>query len=774
MKYLVKQIRRQLFENFSYLLVLFLLALLTSGMFFFVRFSIDKNEKNVKEYIKQQNQEDFRFSVNVLNNMEKQKEIVANYNLNQDEIEWYGIETVIHKKDIDLSSMNDALANELSEKYQFKFSKRKIKTIKEEEQNFYFTNEMKGINDTYVVKGKLPEREHDIALLSQYMELNQYKINEKIQISGETYTITGAVYLSDYLSFIPFGQLQQEYKTASFAVVTDEELARISGEETEYYCGKAQTSLDKLIEKLGQDEQISYVEAASKINSDSLPQMGFDSNKSLAFTFLFGLLFVSAFVYYMFYKKYIHMNRKQMGCMKALGFTTGKICSGMIRSTVPFTLLGSIAGCVIGGKLSVVLVNRYVEQYAFDKFGCGVSIEMLLIGILALPVLNVVLICITCRAIAKEDAAQLMRADDKFNINGVYFKIVNRLSFFVKENKKFSFKTIMRKKINLLLSVITMLAVSTLFVMSISLYLSSTKVYKDSFIAHDYKYRYTSKYYADALTITEGDALIKTTCVVETSSGRVVTDLYGMVKQGSLWKLKDEKGKSLSILGDGVVISKGFAVLYGLKKGDMLHVKYGGKEYEYKIQALCGNGNVNDIYLDKTLLARNIGVSSDVANLFLQQQKNDNLKDFMCSSIDDEKKAAQANQSSNKNSAVINQVIGILFGIVMFYLVLLITLQECERDIMILHHLGYDYKRTFSMVLGSYRMMFIIFFIITYIPAMYICSLIHKNISMSTNDYIPFTTHAWVVAAAFVVVQAIYTIVVLVFKNKIKKLLYQM
>lgn len=774
MKYIVKQIKKQLFENVSYLLVLFLLAFLTSGMFFFVRFSIDKNEQRITEYIENQKQESFRFSVNVLSDKAKVEEIRNRYNLDESEISRYGIETVIHNSKIDLADLNDMLAEELGKQYQFAFVKRDIKTVEESDRKFYLLNETKGINESYVLNGKLPTERNGIALLSQFMKLNNYKVNDQITIGGETYTITGEVYLPDYLAFIPFGQLQQEYNVASFAIVTKEQLEMIAGNEVIYYCGKVDKDVTALISDMEKDERVSYVEAAAQINSDSLPQMGFDSNKSLAFTFLFGLLFVSAFVYYMFYKKYIYMNRKQMGCMKALGFTTRKICRAMIQSTVPFTLIGSILGCIVGGKLSIVLVNRYIEDYSFNNFGCGVTIIMMLIGILALPILNVVLICITCSFIAKEDAAQLMRADDKFNVKGFYFKFVNKLSGLVKEKKKFSFKAIMRKKINLLLSVITMLAVLTLFVMSISLYLSSTKVYKDSFVNHNYQYRFTSNYYVDDTIDVNGDALLKTSCVISTKSKRVVTNLYGMDEGVKLWKLQNTKGEIIQPKEDKVIISKGFGVLYGLEKGDMLLVQYNGNSYECEIQDLCANGNVDDVYMNKSVLAGNLQVAEDVANLFLEKEKAESLSDFNCVSIEEEKEAARANQSSNKASAVINQVIGILFGMVMFYLVLLITLQECERDIMILHHLGYDYKRTFTMVLGSYRAMFITFFILTYVPAMYICSLIHKNISMSTNDYIPFTTSMWVVVAAFLVVQIIYSIVVFIFKNKIKKLLYNM
>lgn len=63
MKFLNKYIFKMMFKNVSQVIIIFLLALLTSGMFFFVRFSIDHNEKVLDEYKHMLCQEEMRFTL---------------------------------------------------------------------------------------------------------------------------------------------------------------------------------------------------------------------------------------------------------------------------------------------------------------------------------------------------------------------------------------------------------------------------------------------------------------------------------------------------------------------------------------------------------------------------------------------------------------------------------------------------------------------------------------------------------------------------------------
>ena len=163
MKYLCKNIMKELLSHKSQILILFFLAILTSGMFFFVRFSIDSNEKEMNQYTAKQNQEDFRFIVDCSASKRYKAAIIKRYNLNDKEVEKYGLSTVLKKKNIRLSKLNEGMAYDLAKKYGFEYEERRIVTINDRNYTYYGTNAMKNINLTYIIEGALPTNKKEIA-----------------------------------------------------------------------------------------------------------------------------------------------------------------------------------------------------------------------------------------------------------------------------------------------------------------------------------------------------------------------------------------------------------------------------------------------------------------------------------------------------------------------------------------------------------------------------------------------------------------------------------
>lgn len=63
MRYLNKHVNRLLKQNRGYTILLFLMVVLTSFMYFFVEFSVDRNQVHIQEYAETQHLEDFRFQL---------------------------------------------------------------------------------------------------------------------------------------------------------------------------------------------------------------------------------------------------------------------------------------------------------------------------------------------------------------------------------------------------------------------------------------------------------------------------------------------------------------------------------------------------------------------------------------------------------------------------------------------------------------------------------------------------------------------------------------
>ncbi|MBX4260937.1 FtsX-like permease family protein [Clostridium estertheticum] len=778
MEYINKQIKKDFMKNKSYVLVIVLMALFTTSMFLFIRYSVDKNVKNVSEYIQAYNQEDFRFKVDVFYDKQLRQKIIRKYNISEEDIKKYGIETIIKNKNIDVSEFETQLAKKLGNKYSFMFAKRSIKKIVNGDKTYYFINNLTDINKTNLLEGRLPKKDDEIAILPGYAKKNGVNIGDTIKINETAYTITGYIYLPDYIAFVPYGELEQTFDNASFVIAGGNTFNLISGNLTEYFCGKYNKNVNARaiksnINNTNNNKSFKYFEESSKIDGDSLPTMGLKSNRSLAFTFLLSFLVVTVYVYSMFYKKFIQLYRKKFGLYKALGFTTGKIVKVLLRCTLPYIFIGNILGTVTGYFLSSVLVNRFVETYCFDGFTKGCNISTYSLGIFLLPVINIIVILIYISHFYKEDASLLMKSKVIKNKMGLYTSFCNVLCRLVPEKNKVSYRMLFRKKSNIIMSFGAVAIVSTLFVTSISLYRSSGYAMDNQFEGVSYKAKAISETYTDDRDDYEDFIQVSAELLMKDEKNNF--DIIGLQKNSKYMKLRNES-KEITIVKDSFIISKGVSILYNLKKGDQINLKLNGLSNNETITDVCSNGGTFMVYTSKEKLAGMVGVSKMVHNgVFYSTdtiKASNNYTKII--TLDEEKAVIKVGSSSNQSSAIINQVIAVISGLVLFYLAIQAGFQDSEKDILIMRKLGYSGKEIFRMIIDVYKGLIIVFYLLTYPVAMYISKSIHVSISKQTNDYIPFSTNIFIFVAGFILILTCYELIVTCFKLQMSKKLNQL
>lgn len=128
------------------------------------------------------------------------------------------------------------------------------------------------------------------------------------------------------------------------------------------------------------------------------------------------------------------------------------------------------------------------------------------------------------------------------------------------------------------------------------------------------------------------------------------------------------------------------------------------------------------------------------------------------------------NAVSNKTSAVINQVTGILVGIILIFIALHISLQDNTHDILILSMLGHHTKYIRKLLIDVYLPLLWVVFVITLAPSMMLARAIQNALSVSTNDYMPFGINPPAIIIAFGLMNLIYYGVQAAFSLRIKKL----
>ena len=80
-------------------------------------------------------------------------------------------------------------------------------------------------------------------------------------------------------------------------------------------------------------------------------------NTRLAYVLLFVMVMLTAFVFLMFFYRFFRSERKQIGCLKALGFTDSDLCTFFIIFTAGISAAGAAAGMFCGYFLSEILIQ---------------------------------------------------------------------------------------------------------------------------------------------------------------------------------------------------------------------------------------------------------------------------------------------------------------------------------------------------------------------------------------------------------------------------------
>ena len=531
-----------------------------------------------------------------------------------------------------------------------------------------------------------------------------------------------------------------------------------------------QFSIDKNLEKL-QSIMQSGVELSDK---QSELFIALKSNASLAWTFLICFLLMSAFVMYLFYKHYFSQHQKEIGVFKALGFKNFSIVKVYMLCTFLLSLTAALSGMLLGGIFSRVLLNAYTASYGIIDIQKGIHSISIIYGVGLVIIILCVVAILSCEAFCMKDTSLLINAADTKKENLTVNFMADRISSIMPKNKRFSARLALRKPVNLILSIIAVGISTSLFIMSVSLYLSSNKIYQSQTIGHNYSYNIKSDEiqqsvadeYKNRLLYLETSALI----YAENSNEAISQQIIGLSDAKDLLKLYNKNDELLSVPEDNkILIGAALHELYGIKKGDAVKITISGKRYLVVVVDMAINAEANCIYMSKEKLAECLGISQASYNGILIDDINSELSGKI---ITKEERLLELDKEvvSNRMSAVINQLLGCVAGCILIYLVLLLSFQDNTKEMLILDLLGYTSKEINKMLISVYRPIMSIAFLLMIFPSIAICKGIHRSLSIQTGDYIPFQTNVLIVLGIFIVIQIIYVVVEGIFTAKIKKI----
>lgn len=493
------------------------------------------------------------------------------------------------------------------------------------------------------------------------------------------------------------------------------------------------------------------------------------SNTFLSLVMLFAISGFTALLFVMFWFRLYSSAKKQFGTYKALGYRNIQIQSYFAIFAALFSVVGLLLGMLIGYFASSVHLQANAQSYNVSGLVKGISVPSALIGVFApMMLFAVAMFCCGFALYGKENGALLSdrkRNDKHSKLLAFADKCVCKLPI----KNKASLRIALRKPVCILFLIVAATVLMVMLVLGWSLTQSSQTVYKTQTDGHNYKYEavfdnvQTENVTGDAICYLSRDG------EVIWRGKQIEQTVFGMDFNDKVYTLKDMRGNVLSAPeNDTCYISAGLSEMYGIKAGAEITVQCGNIQIPLKVMAVAYNAKSKTVILDRRFFAQELSESANAYNGVLSLESIFSSADKVIDEAAREDTLNRDKVSSNV-SAVINQAIGLVSGIIITFLALFIAFQDSAKDILIMDNLGYESREIRKLLINVFLPILLLGIAITAFPAILIAKAIQTSLALQMGDYMPFSANVLVVLVGVIILVGIYLLSQFVFTFAIKR-----
>ncbi len=493
-----------------------------------------------------------------------------------------------------------------------------------------------------------------------------------------------------------------------------------------------------------------------------------NANASLAYTFFISTVLLTSFVFVMYFYRFYRANKKQIGCLKSLGFKDSSVCACFVVFVAVLSLIGAILGLIGGYFLSDVLIHANADTYSVIGLVKKIRLSSLFIGLLVSTAIFCLLTFFCYSFVRGKEPGILIAGNESRAGFSFSLRVANRICDMIPTKNKLTLRIALRKPLSIFLLIVAVMSFSVCMILGRSLNISSQKVFDSQTTGHNYEY---DTRYSEFQTVPTPENVIpyldnKVRLFVD---GHVIEQsATGLYTLNNLYELQNTKGDILSVPKVGeVYINPGLHEIYGLNIGDRFVADIAGVSHEVTVADIAVNAKSANIYVNADELSKALNVPIGAYNGVLSMEK---LNDGVATTKDQRINTLNKEAVSNNISAVINQCIGGLIGAILIFLALYASFGDNTRDMLILHMMGYRTKHIRKMVIDVYMPIVWTVFFLTLAPSILLARSIQKSLSISTNDYMPFGTSISVIVLVFAGLSIIYWLVQMLFGLGIRRI----
>ncbi len=365
-----------------------------------------------------------------------------------------------------------------------------------------------------------------------------------------------------------------------------------------------QVPLTEIVVRLSEDADEETVRAAigealpeafiidrSAHRSTAMAQDNVTMFRALTIVFPLAAFVVSALIVMTTLTRMIDNQRTQIGTLRALGFSDGKIQRYYLSYALWPSLIGSVLGAVIGHLTLPPLVWDLLIGQNEYPYRLEPPISAAAWSMVGVSVVMSALICLwTFRRTAKESAADLLRPKPPKSGRRILLERIGpfwrRLSF----NQKMVVRNLLRSKMRSMMSCVGLLCCNALIIASMGLQDSVIATAENHYgrtLAYDVRVELTSEAgaaeaYEERLTSEVTECLMEQSVSVS-YEGQTRTTLLTIVKDDQQLLHLGEHESLVEFLPDSVALTEKLARLIGVEVGDTVSFQLPGDEDQFSL-----------------------------------------------------------------------------------------------------------------------------------------------------------------------------------------------
>lgn len=491
------------------------------------------------------------------------------------------------------------------------------------------------------------------------------------------------------------------------------------------------------------------------------------SNQLLIRNITVAMVAIFSLILFLFIRGTLQRNRVQLAQLMSLGFSFSSVLASYALLICGLSLISSLIGLVLGFWGSDILLSANSQTYLVQGLSKGLSLQSVMTGTLFLSLFLGALTYLAGLTVRKTDLALMMKQTDGKSIRpGLIEKLIQKLPM----KHKFKFKLTLNHFSTLGLLLIAIVTFSIMFVLSLSLTFSSSKILESQKAGRHYSYEISYDNYRkeEAESASDSVTYLRYDVDLMIKGETIAYQALSLTSQNDLFQLIGSKGEILDPT-QGVFVNPELRENYGLKVGDTLELRVKGKRHQIKIAGFAENADLKTIYIPKDQASAMVDETHDIFNgrLTNKPQEKGGGK---TRSLEEKLSAIQRSQTSNKASAIINQSIGVITGCLLIYLAVFIGLNGNMKTLLMFDLLGYEEREVYRILLNPYIVISNLLFLLTLPVAIYAARNIQIMTSLQTGDYMPFQLNWITFVYMFVILNALCFIIRFLFIQKVKKI----